>query len=235
MWIKVCGITDIPTAIKVIRQSPNALGLNFYEHTPRRVSVDVAVQIVRQLPSGIEPVGLFVNHPAGEVAQICTQCRIATIQLHGDETPAFLADLRDRMPTVRMIRVYRLGAEGLGPVAEDLDRCKAVHVVPYACLVDARVGGCYGGTGKTAPWGFLGPGQWKDDWPPLILAGGLHPGNVDRAIHTVRPWGVDVSSGVEASPAEKDAQLVQQFVDRARRAFDAVGKPKVQDTESNTY
>ena len=118
MWVKICGIGNVVVALDVAKLAPDAIGLNFYANTPRAVSADVAAEIVGRLPSAssqghqIEPIGLFVNHSVAEVMQICTRCRIRTIQLHGDEPVQFLAELQNAIPEVRIVRAYRLGPEG---------------------------------------------------------------------------------------------------------------------------
>ena len=113
----------------------------------------------------------------------------------------------------------RLGNDGLVRLAAFLDECNTLAVNVAACLIDARVEGSYGGSGKTVPWGRLQDEYRKQDWPPLILAGGLRPDNVAEAIHAVRPSGVDVASGVESSPGRKDLDLVQRFIEQSRKAF----------------
>jgi phosphoribosylanthranilate isomerase len=214
MWIKICGIRDRATAEGVARIAPDAIGLNFSSRSPRHVTPESAAEIVRGLPPSIEPVGVFVNHTRPEVIDLCRLCRLATIQLHGDESPEFVASL----PQFRIIRAYRIGEEGLDGVAADLERCAALGVRPAACLIDARVPGAYGGTGQAAPWDLLADGWRKDRWPPLVLAGGLTPENVAAAIAGTHPWGVDVASGVESTPGEKDLARVARFVQAARAA-----------------
>ena len=112
-------------------------------------------------------------------------------------------------------RAFRIGEEGLAGMASYLAECRRLHALPRACLLDARVDGSYGGTGHTAPWDLI-IREYQADWPPLILAGGLHPENVSAAIATVKPWGVDVASGVESAPGIKSVPLVQRFIELAR-------------------
>ena len=219
MWIKICGIPDIQTAVAVAKFSPDAIGLNFYRHSPRTVSVAAAAEIVRNLPREIDPVGLFVNELVQTIGETCRQCTLQTVQLHGDEPPEELRNLADRDSGLRFIRAWHLGPEGLQPLGDYLARLHDLGVQPFACLIDARVAGKHGGTGRTVDWTVLANGYRRDEWPPMILAGGLHPGNVAEAIQTVRPWGVDVASGVESSPGQKDIALVEQFINAAREAF----------------
>lgn len=212
MWIKICGIRDVATAAAVAAEGVQALGLNFYAGSSRHVDLPTAETIVAQLPSTVEPVGLFVNHPADEILEIAARCRLRTIQLHGDETPETVSRLRE----FRIIRAFRVDETGLGDMAAYLARCRSLDATPWACLVDAKVAGQYGGTGQRAPWELLHQQYRREDWPPLILAGGLLPENVATAIQAVRPWGVDVAGGVESSMACKDLARVRKFVEQAR-------------------
>jgi phosphoribosylanthranilate isomerase len=218
MWVKICGIRDTATAENVVTLKPDAIGLNFYSQSPRTVPVKTAAEIVRELPEEIEPVGLFVNHTAEEIHSICDQCNIRTVQLHGDEPPQLLADLQADIAELKIIRAYRMGTEGLSQLEKYLADCDRLNAKIFACLIDARVEGMYGGSGQTVPWDRLAAEYQRDDWPHLILAGGLTPKNVSVAVQTVKPWGVDVAGGVESSPIEKDLNLVERFITTAREA-----------------
>ena len=220
MWVKICGIRDTATARAVSALRPDAIGLNFYSRSPRRVSPEIAREIVSALPAGVEPVGLFVNQPVAEVLATCRACGLKTVQLHGDEPPDVAAELA--RGGLNVIHAYRLGTGGLAPLEEYLAECGECGVRLFGMLIDACVEGQYGGTGATARWELLGDGQWRPDWPPLILAGGLRPQNVAAAVAAVRPWGVDVASGVESSPGEKDVQAIAEFI-AAARATSAAG------------
>lgn len=214
MWLKICGITDPATLPAITALRPDAVGFNFYSGSKRRISPDAAAVAVRALPAGIEAVGVFVNHALAEVRSICDQTGITIVQLHGDESPEFAAGLSG----LQVIRVYRIGAEGLSHVADDLAACQSLGVQLRACLVEPQVSGHYGGSGATAPWDEIRADWNTDEWPPLLLAGGLTPDNVAEAIRTVRPWGVDVASGVESAPGVKDPQRVARFISAARGA-----------------
>jgi phosphoribosylanthranilate isomerase len=214
MWLKICGITDPATLPAIAALRPDAIGFNFCRSSKRRISPEAAAVAIRGLTAGIEPVGVFVNHSQAEIRAICEQTGIATVQLHGDESPEFAAGL-GRLP---IIRVYRVGADGLSGVAQDLTQCRDLGVHIRACLVEPQVAGHYGGSGMTAPWDVI-RAEWRaDDWPPLLLAGGLTPENVAEAVRTVRPWGVDVASGVESAPGIKDPERVTRFISAARAA-----------------
>lgn len=212
MWTKICGIQGYDTAGEIAALRPSAIGFVFYAKSPRALSVEVAEQIVRSLPSAIEPVGLFVNESVAGINARCTKANIKTVQLHGDESPTFIAELKQSDPELKVIRAFRMGKDGLGKLELYLRECDQLDVRPHACLVDALVDGAFGGTGVTVPWKQLAAEYKRDEWPPLILAGGLNAHNVREAIDIVQPFGVDVSSGVEAEVARKDVELVRQFL-----------------------
>lgn len=214
MWIKICGITEPAMAVEIAALGPDALGFNFYRGSRRAIAPEAAAEAVRRLPARIRPVGVFVNHSLDEIRSVCEVSGIGTAQLHGDETPEFAAALGG----FDVIRVYRIGRSGLDPVAADLERCRRLGFFPWACLVEAAVADQFGGTGITAPWDVVARGWQTAAWPPLLLAGGLTPDNVDEAVRAVRPWGVDVASGVESSPGVKDLALVARFIAEARSA-----------------
>ncbi len=215
MWVKICGVRDVPTALRVAAFSPQAIGLNFYERSPRWIDVAAAAEVVARLPPEIEPVGVFVNHSVAQIDAICRTCRLNTIQLHGDEPAEFAACLRP----YRVIRAFRVLADGIDQIGEYLRECATHQISLAGCLVEPRVIDVYGGTGQTAPWDALKRNYNFSAWPPLILAGGLTPENVADAIRAVGPWGVDVASGVESAPGCKDDTKVLQFIENARRAF----------------
>ncbi|MCA9090561.1 MAG: phosphoribosylanthranilate isomerase [Planctomycetaceae bacterium] len=214
MWAKICGVTDPALARKIAQAGPSAIGLNFYRPSPRCVAVDVAAQIARALPAHVEPIGVFVNHSVDDVLDIARTVGLRTVQLHGDEEPAQAAEVADA--GLQIIRAFRVDDSGLGDLEQELEQYRDLRVELRGCLVDAKVAGSYGGTGHAAPWKLLAA-QWRCDWPPLILAGGLRPENVRAAIDAVRPWGVDTASGVEASPGRQDLEKVRQFLEAAQR------------------
>jgi len=213
MWIKICGIREIASAQIAVQAGADAIGLNFFERSPRVVAPAIAAEIVTALKGAVEPVGVFVNHSVAEVREICHQCGLRTVQLHGDEPPEQVAELS---ADFRVIRAFRAGPEGLGALARQLATLRGLGTVPWACLVDAQVEGSYGGTGQLAPWEIVRRDYVLAEWPPLILAGGLRPENVAEGVRVVNPWGVDVAGGVEAAVACKDATLVRKFVVNAR-------------------
>ena len=226
-WIKVCGIRDVAVAQAAATAAASAIGLNFFAKSPRSVTPNQASQIVAALSASprlcdsalkAEPIALFVNHSLEEIEVITEQAGLDAIQLHGDETPQFIADLQQRHPDWEILKAFRIG-DSLQPVAEFVAECDRLNVRLAGCLLDARVDGSFGGTGAVAPWELIAREYDRANWPPLILAGGLTPDNVAAAIKTVRPMGVDTASGVESSPGVKDTKLITRFVAEAQRAF----------------
>jgi len=218
--VKICGITSRDDARAVVKAGADAVGLNFYPKSPRYVTLEKARRIADVLPQELIKVGLFVNAAAEEVCRTFDRLDLDLIQLHGDEPPAFLAELGDRP----VIRAFRVGPDGLQPVDEYLRRCRELERLPRLVLVDAYVKEAYGGTGSVADWDALRTIPPGETFPPMVLAGGLTPHNVAEAIRTVRPAAVDTASGVESSPGKKDPAAVEAFVQAARAAFKNVGQ-----------
>ncbi|RIK88629.1 MAG: phosphoribosylanthranilate isomerase [Planctomycetota bacterium] len=220
--VKICGITNVEDALAAVEAGADAIGLNFYERSPRFLATPVLDRITSALAgNAVQKVGVFVNRPSDLIAAAVLAGGLAAIQLHGDETPSDVAAaVQGRWSGshagVAVIRVRRLDGHGLEAVAEDLAACRAAGGCPAAVLVDSYRRGAYGGTGTPVPWGELaGYGRWLGDIP-LVLAGGLTPDNVAEAIRMVRPAAVDVASGVEAEPGKKDPFMVRDFVAAAR-------------------
>lgn len=212
--IKICGITTEADACQVAHLGADAIGLNFYPQSPRWVDLVLAERIVRTVPPFIEVVGLFVNSPLTQIAQFLQPLNsLRTLQCYGDPR-----DIHDPYP-FRLIPAFNVRDENsLQEITQYLDRCRGAGHLPPAILADASVPGQYGGTGHRAPWHLLVD---FDLGVPLILAGGLTPDNVAEAVRMVRPYAVDVASGVESSPGKKDPERMKRFIENAREA--AVG------------
>jgi phosphoribosylanthranilate isomerase len=168
---------------------------------------------------------VFVNQTADELNTIAGDIGLGAVQLHGDQPPVYLLDIEPRFP---VLRVFRIGQSGFIKVKADLVICEKFGRVPEAVLVDAAAPGEYGGTGKQLDWTGLADrieilNFDRVEPVKLILAGGLTPENVAEAIRVVRPYGVDVASGVESSPGRKDPAKVAAFVAEARRGFAEIG------------
>jgi phosphoribosylanthranilate isomerase len=212
--IKICGITSPGDACQAALLGADAVGLNFYSGSQRFVPTDTAATILSVLPPFVEAIALYVNKPLDEALAHARQlARIGTVQWHGDIAPA------PPEPPVRFLPAFPVrDRESLENIRCYLERCRQAGRLPVGVLVDGQLTGVYGGTGKTAPWELL-----SDFRPevPLILAGGLTPNNVAEAVRLVRPYAVDVASGVEAAPGQKDQEKVRRFIENARAA--AVG------------
>ncbi len=199
--IKICGITRREDAQQVARAGADAIGMVFHAQSPRAVTPELAAGIVDGLPPFVSVVGLFVNADPRLIESVLSRVRLDYLQFHGDES----AEDCDcyQIPYIKVARV-RPGF--------DLVQYAVRYRHARALLVDAYVAGKPGGTGKVFDWAQL-PGKLP---LPLILSGGLTPENVGLAIRTVKPWAVDVSSGVESAPGLKDAGKVLQFIQGVR-------------------
>lgn len=212
MKVKICGVTNLEDAIIAIDIGADLLGFNFYRKSARYVEPVTARSIVAQIRSGVrvpQLVGVFVNSPLVEVQSIMREVDLDLAQLHGDESVEMIAQLNGR------------GFKALRPqsveAAENQAKTYAAASEP-ALLIDAYREGEYGGTGQVGDWSLAA--QIARQYP-ILLAGGLTPENVAEAIRQVRPWGVDVASGVEATPGKKDAAKMRAFVANAKSATDA--------------
>jgi phosphoribosylanthranilate isomerase len=214
--IKICGITHPADGRRAADLGADAIGLNFYNGSKRYVEEATAAAILRELPPFVEAVALFVNLPLGQAIQVVQRfAGLRTIQLHGDQHEPHAPH------PYRLIPAFPVGDEaGLQRVTAYLDVCRSLGTLPAAILIDGQASGLYGGTGQPAPWKLL-----ADFRPlvPLILAGGLTPENVGDAIRIVRPYAVDVASGVESAPGRKDAEKMRRFIDTAREAAAKIG------------
>jgi phosphoribosylanthranilate isomerase len=208
--IKVCGLTRPDEALACARAGADWIGLNFHPASPRRVYPGAAAEIVAALPPEVEAVGLFVDRPPGEVAALADRFSLRIVQLHGQEPPEDLLALRH----LRIIRAFRLSdAEAVARMVVYLRHCEERGQSPDAVLVDAYVAGQAGGTGQAIAPDLL---ALLPPLPRLVLAGGLNPENVAARVARVRPWMVDVASGVESSPGRKDPARVAAFIRAAR-------------------
>jgi phosphoribosylanthranilate isomerase len=214
--VKICGITNPADALAAVQAGAGALGLNLYAQSPRGITPEAARRILSVLPATpLLKVGVFVNAPARDVLELFDQLRLDLIQLHGDEPPDYLPELGGRP----LIRAFRLTAQRLPPILDYLAKCETLGAKPRAVLLDAHQPGQYGGTGQPADWTACAEYAGRPGLPPLVLAGGLTPGNVAQAIRAVRPAAVDTASGVEISPGRKDPDAVRAFVQAAQEAF----------------
>jgi len=199
--VKICGITTVDDAVTAARAGAAAIGLNFYSRSLRYVSVEQARAIVAALPPEVCPVGVFVNETRGHVVDVATTVGLRAVQLHGDESPADCTGW-----SIKVIKALRVRD------AASVEQA-AAYPVDFI-LLDAYVEGHAGGTGRRFAWDLA----TRCDRSRLILAGGLTADNVADAVRAVRPYAVDVASGVERGPGIKDTQLIQRFIANAQTA-----------------
>ena len=204
--VKICGITSAEDACRAVESGADAIGLMFYEKSPRHVTLAEAAWISRAVPPFISKVGVFVNSDRETVEEAVQYCGLDALQFHGEETPSFCESFLPRK-TIKAFRVK--DAATLEVLLEYYGRVDAV-------LLDSYVAGQRGGTGATFNWDLAR--RAKEGGVPVVLAGGLTPDNVAKAVRLVGPYGVDVSSGVESAPGRKDGEKVAAFIRAAKAA-----------------
>ncbi len=200
--VKICGIKTVEDALWAARCGADALGLNFVRGTPRCIEPDIAQKICHALPPFVAKVGVFVNPDPVEIQSITDSCRLDYVQLHGDETPDFCNEI-NYVDVIKAFRVCK--TVDLSIMKEYTNIC--------AYLLDARVEGMMGGTGRR-----INPelARKAAQYGPVILAGGLNPENVAEAVNIAAPFAVDAASGVENAPGMKSKTMVKQFINNAK-------------------
>ena len=213
-WTKICGITNLEDALNAADAGADALGFVFHEGSPRKTDPETVRKIIGKLPGRIEKVGVFVNQTEDSICALADEAGLSAVQLHGDSLDPQVADLivkrRPHLKVIVGISMHHPKPEGYAMMWG--------HDVVHAFLVDAANSSNYGGTGNTFNWEksqsnlgvVAGLGR-------VVVAGGLNPGNVAEAIRILKPWGVDVASGVEISPGKKDPDKVRAFVEAVRQ------------------
>jgi phosphoribosylanthranilate isomerase len=201
--IKVCGITNIDDAREAIKAGADALGFIFVESSPRYISPEKTKEIVAQLPPFVQYVGVFVNEDPVEVEEIIEYCGLSCVQLHGSEDAEYCRELSHAATPCVVIKAFRIDARAI-----------AADFQPYAesvkgFLLDTYAEGQEGGTGKTFDWAIIKSLNLK---LPIILAGGLNPENAAEAVRAVRPFAIDINSGIEEQPGKKDYAKLHSLV-----------------------
>jgi phosphoribosylanthranilate isomerase len=204
--IKICGITNVIDAVAAVDSGAHALGFMFFENSKRNISPDAAAEIIRELPPFVSKVGVFVNPTAEFVSQTIETTGIDTLQFHGEEPPAFCSPFA----SLKTIKAFRMRD------SQSLQEC--LHYRDCAWLLDSHVDGAHGGTGVAFDWNLAVEAAKLSRM--IILAGGLKVETVRDAVHRVRPYAVDVSSGVEASPGKKDHRKLREFIAAVHAADD---------------
>jgi phosphoribosylanthranilate isomerase len=200
--VKICGITRVEDALIAVEQGADAIGLVFYDQSPRNVSINQAKEIANHVPAFVSVVGLFVNAEPSIINEVISKAKIDLLQFHGDETPEECTSYS--LPFIKAIRVKS---------DTNLVQYAKEYSVAKALLLDAHTEGLVGGTGHVFDWNLI-PKQLAK---PIILAGGLKEDNVAQAIQQVMPYAVDVSGGVEASKGLKDAAKIAAFMRQVYR------------------
>jgi len=201
--VKICGVRMLEEAEAAVAAGADALGFNFWPASPRFITPEEASRIVAALPALISPIGVFVNEDAGRVREIVSQVGLNAVQLHGEETARYCLDL----DPIKAIKAVRVG--------KDFDPATVRDYPVSAVLLDTKVDGHYGGTGKQFSWDLAIQAK---RFAHVILAGGLRVDNVAEAITSVRPFAIDVCSGVESEPGRKDLNKLREFMEEVARA-----------------
>ncbi len=204
--IKICGITRIEDALCAARAGADAIGLIFYEPSPRAVTIEQAISIANALPPFVSTVALFVNAAPREVDAVISRLAPSMLQFHGDEDPAYCTQFG--LPFMKAIRV------GGGMTADDLLEYASEFVAARASLLDTLSQGVYGGSGESFDWQII-PAVMRHR---IVLSGGLQPDNVAAAVRMIRPFAVDVSSGVEIQKGVKDHAKIEKFIEEVAHA-----------------
>jgi phosphoribosylanthranilate isomerase len=214
-WVKICGMTNLEDALVAVEAGADAVGFVFYEKSPRNISVEAAREIVEKLPESVEKVGVFVNEMEGSLCDVADRIGLTSIQMHGDNEDPHVADLVvAKRPTLKIIAAISMSQERPDGWAMMWDP-DSIH----AFLVDSGDSSKHGGTGDAFNWRASVPALENiKRLGVVVAAGGLTPENVGEAMRILRPWGVDVASGVEVKPGKKDPEKVRAFVKAVRDA-----------------
>jgi len=197
--VKVCGMTSLKDALVAVEGGADAVGFIFYKKSPRSVTMKTVREIVLELPPFVDTVGVFVDETAEQVNKIADYCNLDIIQLHGDESPTYCKKIRRKV-----IKAFRI---------KDMQSVKKISNFQVSgFLLDTFSEKLHGGTGKVFDWNLALPAK---KFGPVIMAGGLTPNNVQQAVRQIRPYGVDVCSGVESEPGIKDHKKVRAFLKNA--------------------
>jgi phosphoribosylanthranilate isomerase len=200
LFVKICGVTNVEDAHFALECGADAIGLNFYERSPRFVTIDRAQEIISHLPEHKSKIGVFVNASRKRIHDVIRAVNLSAVQLIGQEGPDDLINFEASV--IKVFRVYP------GFEVEVLR-----NYIVDAFLLDTYQDETYGGTGKTFDWNMAVKAK---EYGKVILSGGLNPENIGDAVRFVQPYGVDVSSGVEIRPGRKDPRKVREFIARAR-------------------
>tara|TARA_A100001015_G_C14935052_1_gene690075 strand:- start:447 stop:1061 length:615 start_codon:yes stop_codon:yes gene_type:complete len=191
MKVKICGITNKEDALNAVALNVSAIGFIFYPQSPRYIKPEEVEKIMLDIPPFIHTVGVFVNSDVEHIQQTIDQCRLTSVQLHGQESPSFC--LQFNVPVIKAIPVK---------TKDDLITIPQYKGIVSGILLDTKVENVHGGTGKTFDWGLALEAKEYD--VPLILSGGININNISKALKMVQPYAIDLCSGVEKEPGLKD-------------------------------
>jgi phosphoribosylanthranilate isomerase len=201
--IKICGITQADDALLAAELGADALGFILYAKSKRAMTIEAAAAICRRLPPFVARVGVFVDETEEVIRQAIRACRLTTVQFHGDESPEFCRRFAGEVSIIKAIRV-KDAASLAAATGYEVD----------ALLLDTYTAASHGGTGQTFDWSLAV--QAKQLGRPIVLSGGLTTDNVAKALRVVRPYAVDVASGVERAPGQKDAAKLRRFISQCQ-------------------
>lgn len=207
--IKICGITCTQDATWAANLGADFIGLNFYKDSPRKVSPQNALEILKEIPPFVSSVGVFVNEDSKNMAKVIKKLNLTLVQLHGEETVEYCQQLKEAIPGIKIIKAFRVKDETILEVMRPY-----LGVADYF-LLDAYVEDVAGGTGATFNWDLAV--KAKELGKPVFLAGGLTPDNVQEAMDKVKPFAADVASGIERSPKRKDYDKMKDFIAKAKQ------------------
>ena len=225
-WVKICGITNLEDAQTAVDAGADALGFVFYEKSPRKVDPETVREIVKRLPPSIEKIGVFVNEPGERITGIVNHAGLTAIQLHvkmlspGGKTPARLELSANVRTYVALPATSFFDTGGSKGFAWPLDKNRSSNRAVSAIFLDSGTPQRPGGTGQVFDWMKAVPLVHATGVAGLriVVAGGLTPANVTEVMRILKPWGVDVASGVEATPGKKDPEKVRAFIATVRDA-----------------
>ena len=214
IWIKICGTTNLEDALTAVDAGADALGFVFYEKSPRKIDPETAREVVEQLPPDIEKFGVFVNDSVETILNTVVQAGLTAVQLHGVDCRS--PEVIRRLKGSRELKIFVALQAG---EAGRFDAIESNGAGINAILLDSGTSQLPGGTGKTFDWSGSAAGVERiAKNMNVVVAGGLTPDNVTEAIRILKPWGVDVVSGVEARPGKKDPGKVRAFINAVRSA-----------------
>ncbi|MGB3402745.1 MAG: phosphoribosylanthranilate isomerase [Microcoleaceae cyanobacterium] len=214
MWVKICGITQPIQGQKIAKLGASALGFICVPASPRYVTISQIQAIIAALTASVECIGVFANTTVENIVEVVKQTELTGVQLHGNESPEFGDRIRQLLPKIKLIKALRIRT------TNDLQQAMSYVNVVDKLLLDAYHPQQLGGTGKTLNWQSLQ--QFRPNCP-WLLAGGLTPDNIQQALNIIHPDGIDLSSGVEHSPGDKDLTKVAQLFDQLHRMLGEEG------------